>query len=112
MPGLTKERVVVLKPQGIKEKLGKGSGPIIRYIGNERIICVWENEKQIHSAVLRIIICFQNSTNNSEILQCLYKDEMFWLLMMGTNLKKSCLESCDCLDVGAVKLKCKQTAIY
>ena len=46
--------VVVLIPQGIKEKLGKGYGPVIRYIGNERIICVWENEKQIHSAVLEL----------------------------------------------------------
>jgi len=49
-----KGEVVVLRAQGIKEKIGKGSGPIIRYIGNERIICVWENENQIHSAVLEL----------------------------------------------------------
>ena len=47
-----KGEVVVLRPQGIKEKIGKGSGPIIRNIGDKRIICVWGNEKQIHSAVL------------------------------------------------------------
>jgi hypothetical protein len=46
--------VVVLKPQGIKKRLGKGSGPIIRSINNEHIICVWENEKQIHSAVVEL----------------------------------------------------------
>jgi hypothetical protein len=30
-----------LMRQGIKEK-GKGSGPIIRNIGDKRIICVWK----------------------------------------------------------------------
>ena len=46
--------VIVLKPQGTKEKLGKGSGPIIKSINNEHVICVWENEKQIHSTVLEL----------------------------------------------------------
>ena len=46
--------VVILKPQGMKKKLGKGSLPIIKSINNEHIICVWENEKQIHSAVVEL----------------------------------------------------------
>jgi hypothetical protein len=46
--------VVVLKSQGLKKYLGKGSLPVIKAINNEHIICVWENEKQIHSAVLEL----------------------------------------------------------
>src|SRR5260370_42654149 len=37
--------VVVLKPQGIKENLGKGQLPVIKAINNEHVICVWENDK-------------------------------------------------------------------
>ncbi len=46
--------VIILKPQGKKENLGKGSLPIIKSINNEHIICVWENEKQIHSAIVEL----------------------------------------------------------
>jgi hypothetical protein len=46
--------VIILKPQGVKKTLGKGSIPVIKSIDNEHIICVWENEKQIHSAVLEL----------------------------------------------------------
>lgn len=46
--------VVVMKPQGVKEKLGKGQLPVLKAISNEHILCVWENEKQIHKAVLEL----------------------------------------------------------
>jgi hypothetical protein len=46
--------IVILKPQGMKKNLGKGHLPVIRAINNEHILCVWENDKQIHSAVLEL----------------------------------------------------------
>ena len=45
-------RVVLLKPGGTKEKLGAGSLPILKSLDNAHIICVWENEKQIHSSIV------------------------------------------------------------
>ncbi len=47
-----KGEVVVLSSNGLKVNLGKGQLPLLRSVNNEHIICVWENEKQIHSAVL------------------------------------------------------------
>ena len=44
--------VVVLLPGGIKTKLGKGILPVIKTIDNQQLLCVWENNKQIHTAVL------------------------------------------------------------
>ena len=44
--------IVVVTPRGIKKNLGKGELPIIKAINNENILCVWEKDKQIHSALL------------------------------------------------------------
>ena len=46
--------VIVRKPQGMKKNLGKGQLPIIKAINNEHIICVWENEKQVHTALVEL----------------------------------------------------------
>jgi len=46
--------VVLIKPQGQKKVLGKGSQPIVKALNNEHVICVWENEKQIHAYVLEL----------------------------------------------------------
>ena len=46
--------VVVIKPQRQKKMLGKGSQPILKALNNEHVICVWENEKQIHASVLEL----------------------------------------------------------
>lgn len=46
--------VVVLKPQGMKKVVGKGQLPILKAVNNEHVLCVWENEKQIHEAVLEL----------------------------------------------------------
>lgn len=46
--------VVIIKPQGQRKILGKGSQPIIMVLNNEHIICVWENDKQIHASVLEL----------------------------------------------------------
>ncbi|MEP6594997.1 MAG: sialidase family protein [Ginsengibacter sp.] len=46
--------VIILKTQGVKKNLGKGAIPVIKSINNEQIICVWEKESEIHSAVLKL----------------------------------------------------------
>jgi hypothetical protein len=44
--------VVVMKPGGIKINLGNGKLPLVKAINNEHVICIWENEMQIHGSVL------------------------------------------------------------
>jgi hypothetical protein len=46
--------VVVIKPQGQKKILGKGSEPVLIALNNEHVICVWENENQIHASILEL----------------------------------------------------------
>ncbi|MEP7231591.1 MAG: sialidase family protein [Ginsengibacter sp.] len=49
-----KENIFVFKPDGEKINLGKGSLPILKAINKEKVICVWENEDKIHTAVLNL----------------------------------------------------------
>ncbi len=44
--------VIVLKPTGDKIVAGKGSGPNLKGLDNNHIVCVWENEQQIHSLLI------------------------------------------------------------
>jgi hypothetical protein len=46
--------VMVLKPQGIKKNLGKGSLPLLKALNNEHVLCIWQHEKQIHASVLEL----------------------------------------------------------
>ncbi len=46
--------VIIMKPQGEKKVLGKGSQPLLKALDNGHLICVWENEKQIHDAVIEL----------------------------------------------------------
>lgn len=46
--------VVVMKPQGVKKNLGKGQLPQLRAVNDEHVLCVWENDKQIHKTVLEL----------------------------------------------------------
>ncbi len=46
--------VIIITPQGQKKVLGKGSQPIVRALNNEHVICIWENEKQIHASVFEL----------------------------------------------------------
>lgn len=46
--------VIVMKPGSAKTNLGKGSLPLIKALGNDRVLCVWENEQQIHGAVVEL----------------------------------------------------------
>lgn len=46
--------VVLINPQGQKKVLGQGSQPIIKAVNNEHVICVWENDRQIHASVIEL----------------------------------------------------------
>lgn len=46
--------VIVMKPGGMKINLGKGSLPLVKALNNKKVICVWENEEEIHTSVLEL----------------------------------------------------------
>jgi hypothetical protein len=46
--------VVFVNAQGEKKFLGKGSLPVLKTLNNKQVICVWENEKQVHASVLAL----------------------------------------------------------
>lgn len=46
--------VVIMKQQGSKQNLGKGQLPVIKAINEDQFLCAWENNKQIHTALLRL----------------------------------------------------------
>ncbi len=46
--------VIVRKPQGMKINLGKGKLPLLKCINDEHVLCVWENDKQIHSKIVSL----------------------------------------------------------
>jgi hypothetical protein len=49
-----KGEIVCTKPNGQKKLLGKGSQPILKALDNNHLICVWENENQIHASVIEL----------------------------------------------------------
>ena len=49
-----KGAVVMINRQRQKKILGKGTGPLLQTVNNERALCVWENDKQIHGAVVEL----------------------------------------------------------
>jgi hypothetical protein len=49
-----KGEVVIIQPNGMKKVLGTGSSPVITGINNEQVLCVWEREGQIHSAIVSL----------------------------------------------------------
>jgi hypothetical protein len=46
--------VIGVLAQNKKLILGKGILPVIRAIGNDHVLCVWENDRQIQTAVLEL----------------------------------------------------------
>ncbi len=46
--------VVLVKAQGKKKVLGKGSQPVLKALNDGHVICVWENEKQIHASIVEL----------------------------------------------------------
>jgi hypothetical protein len=49
-----KGEVVFRKPKGQKEVLGKGSQPVLKALDKEHVICVWENDKQVHASIMEL----------------------------------------------------------
>jgi hypothetical protein len=49
-----KDEIVCMKANGPKKMLGKGSLPVLKALDNQHVICVWENDKQIHAAVVEL----------------------------------------------------------
>ena len=47
--------LVFINVKGEKKMLGKGNLPVIKALNNELVICIWQNEKEIHSAIFLII---------------------------------------------------------
>ena len=45
--------VVCVLPKG-KKVLGKGKLPVLKALDDKRVVCVWENEKQIHHTILAL----------------------------------------------------------
>ncbi len=46
--------VIFIKANGEKKVLGNGSQPVIKALDNDHVICLWQNEKQIHASILKI----------------------------------------------------------
>jgi hypothetical protein len=46
--------VIILKAPGKKTSLGKGQLPLLKRINNEQVLCVWENNKQIHAQIVTL----------------------------------------------------------
>lgn len=47
--------VVIVKSQAQKKVIvGKGSQPVLKAVDDDHILCVWENEKQIHASVIKL----------------------------------------------------------
>lgn len=44
--------IVVLSSEGMKRIIGKGQMPVLQAVDKNRVLCVWENEKQIYSSLL------------------------------------------------------------
>lgn len=44
--------VIVMKPEGTQKNLGKGSLPLIKALNNDHVLCVWENDRQIHASTV------------------------------------------------------------
>ena len=46
--------VIVRKPHGIEMNFGKGQLPILKAINKEHVLCIWEDDKQIHKTILEL----------------------------------------------------------
>ena len=46
--------IVIIKPNGEKKLIGKGSQPVLKEIDDKHLLCLWENNKQIHGSILQL----------------------------------------------------------
>ena len=51
---LEKGEVVVLNSQRTKQVIGKGILPILKAVNNDKVLCIWEDNKQIRKSILSI----------------------------------------------------------
>lgn len=49
-----KSEVIILRPDGKKTIMGKGNSPIIKSLDDKNVLCIWENNKQIHGSVIEL----------------------------------------------------------
>ncbi len=47
-------KIVLTDAQGKKKIIGEGSGPVLKALNDQQVLCVWENEKEIHGAVVEL----------------------------------------------------------
>ena len=46
--------VIIMSPDGLQKYLGRGELPPLSAINDDRILCVWQNNKQIHKAIINL----------------------------------------------------------
>ena len=46
--------VVVMNDKGQKNIIGKGNQPVLEAVNSNQVVCVWEDEKQIHASVVEL----------------------------------------------------------
>lgn len=46
--------IVLMNQHGEKKVVGKGSQPVLKALDDKHIICLWENEKQIHGSIIAL----------------------------------------------------------
>ena len=46
--------VIVVNGDGVKKNVGKGSLPHLKALNNEQVLCVWENDAQIHASIVEL----------------------------------------------------------
>lgn len=47
-------QIIFIEPGGKKKTLGEGSEPVLKSLDDKHIICLWQNNKQIHASVLQL----------------------------------------------------------
>lgn len=47
-------QVIVVKPGGEKKSLGEGSQPVLKTIDGTHLLCIWENNRHIHSSIIQL----------------------------------------------------------
>jgi hypothetical protein len=46
--------VICMLPDGTKKNLGKGMSPVLKGIDDENLLCVWENDRQLYTSVIKL----------------------------------------------------------
>jgi hypothetical protein len=49
-----KDNLVFLNPEGRKHSIGKGSLPVLRAAGPNRVLCIWDQDKKIQKAFVEL----------------------------------------------------------